>query len=119
MLHVLDRWRESHPHIVADIEAALLTQSTAIHPLTDVTDDDEFLKLVAELSPNLHKLVTNNRDGTEQISVRAEFQRLNFRAHHVERTIEEMNKLPSDSPFVQLSRLMSKLVQWAYADMEI
>lgn len=119
MLHILDRWRESHPHIVADIEAALLTQPAATHPLMDVTDDDEFLKLVAELSPNLHKFVMNNRDGTEESSVRAEFQRLNFCAHHFERTIEEMNKLPSDSPFVQLSRLMSKLLQWAYADMEI
>lgn len=118
MLKVLDPWRTTHPHIVADIEAALNTQRSS-HELMDTNDDDEFLAIAERLSPNLYKLVVNNRNGHETVSVRTEFQRLELKAHHIDRLIEKMNKLPSDSPFVQLSVIMSVVMRWASADMEV
>lgn len=118
MLKVLDPWRTTHPHIVADIEAALNTQRSS-HELMDTNDDDEFLAIAERLSPNLYKLVVNNRNGHETVSVRTEFQQLELKAHHIDRLIEKMNKLPSDSPFVQLSVIMSVVMRWASADMEV
>lgn len=121
VLTLLEMFRQRDPNLIADIEVALHKMKEAEpHILLDPTlADQRWLTLARELSYNFFKMVTNNRGFNESVSPREEFQRQELEPHHVARLIEELNKLPSDAPFVQLAIITRQVMNWAFAEKDI